>query len=175
MKIAITGATGYIGGQFVNLSHASGHEIVALCRRNPDPFGCVWVPYNLSSTQVPVLPVDTKAVLHLATSKLLNGQQVSEQEVLAAELLITAVQKVGAKFVFVSSQTARPDAPTSYGRTKWRIEQEVLSAGGWVVRPGQVYGGGVRGLFGMLGKAVWELAVVPLFFPSPQVATNYLY
>lgn len=169
MKIAITGATGYIGGQFVNLSHASGHEIVALCRRNPDPFGCVWVPYNLSSTQVPVLPVDTKAVLHLATSKLLSGQQVSEQEVLAAELLITAVQKVGAKFVFVSSQTARPDAPTSYGRTKWRIEQEVLSAGGWVVRPGQVYGGELRGLFGMLVKTVWKLPVLPFFMPSPKV------
>jgi uncharacterized protein YbjT (DUF2867 family) len=169
MKIAITGATGYIGGQFVKMAHASGHEIVALCRRNPDPFGCVWVSYNLSSTQAPVLPVDTKAVLHLATSKSLSGQQDSEQEILAAGLLIIATQKVGAKLVFVSSQTARSDAPTAYGRTKWSIEQEVLSAGGWVVRPGQVYGGELRGLFGVLVKIVRQLPVLPLFEPAPKV------
>lgn len=169
MKIVVTGATGYIGEHFVKQAHASGHDVVAFCRRYPEISSCDWVPYDLSSNQAPVFSIDTEVILHLATNKSSDGQQDSAQDILASELLITAAQSVGAKFIFVSSQTARRDAPTAYGRTKWRIEQEVLAAGGWVVRPGQVYGGELRGLFGMMVKVVRKLPVLPAFVPAPRV------
>src|SRR5659263_7433 len=169
MKIVVTGATGYIGDRFIKQAHSSGYDIVALCRRYPELHGCDWIPYDLASNQAPVLPMDTDVVLHLATSKSPNGQQNSAQDILAAALLITSTQNAGAKLVFVSSQTARPDAPTAYGRTKWRIEQLVLAAGGCVVRPGQVYGGKPRGLFGELLNTVRHLPILPAFLPAPKV------
>lgn len=168
MKIAVTGVTGYIGMCFAKWAISEGHEIVALSRRCPELVICDWIPYELSSKQPLALPIDTDAVMHLATSKSPDDQQ-GAQEVLAAELLIEAAQKVSAKFIFVSSQTARPDAPTAYGRIKWRIEQDVLSARGWVVRPGQVYGGMPRGLFGELVKMVQRRPVLPAFMPAPKV------
>ena len=69
----------------------------------------------------------------------------------------------------MSSQTAREDAPTNYGRLKWRIEQEVLAANGLVVRLGQVYGGAERGLFGTLVRLIQCLPVLPAFMPSPLI------
>jgi uncharacterized protein YbjT (DUF2867 family) len=165
MKIAVTGATGYIGGHFVKCARASGHRIVALSRRSPALLCSDWVPYDLSWTVEPVIPAGTEVVVHLATSQPSNPQQ----EISAAERLIAAAKKVGARIVFVSSQTARPDAPTAYGRTKWHIEQQILSAGGWIVRPGQVYGGELRGLFGTLVETVKRLPVLPAFIPAPKV------
>lgn len=169
MKIGVTGATGYIGDRFVKRAHSSGYEIVALSRRCPELHACDWIPYDLSSNQGPVLPIDTDVVLHLATHKSPIGQQDIAHDILAAELLITSTQNVGAKLIFVSSQTARPDAPTAYGRTKWHIEQLVLAAGGCVVRPGQVYGGKPLGLFGELLHTVRDLPILPAFLPAPRV------
>jgi len=169
MKIVITGGTGYIGNRFVKQAHAFGHEVVALCRLSPELPGCHWIPYDLSLTQRVVIPEDTDVVLHLAISKSSNEQQNFSNDILAAELLITSAQSVGAKFIFLSSQTARPDAPTAYGRTKWHIEQLVLEIGGCVIRPGQVYGGKSGGLFAELLNTVCHLPILPAFLPAPMV------
>lgn len=169
MKIAVTGATGYIGERFIKQAVVEGHGILALSRRHPEMDVSHWIPYELSSRQVPILPKDTEVVLHLASRTSADEPQLHTQEILAAELLIKAAQNVGAKFIFVSSQTARPDAPTAYGRTKWNIEQHILAAGGCVVRPGQVYGGKPRGLFGELLHTVRRLPVLPAFLPAPMV------
>ena len=169
MKIAVTGATGYIGDRFVKQAHAFGYEIVALCRKRPVLPCCHWIPYDLSSSQQPIIPADTDFVLHLAIYNSSNEQHNSSNDILAAKLLITSAKSVEAKLIFLSSQTARPDAPTAYGRTKWRIEQLVLENGGCVVRPGQVYGGKSRGLFGELLNIVCNLPFLPAFFPAPMV------
>jgi NADH dehydrogenase len=127
------------------------------------------MPFELSSAATIILPPQTNAVFHLAANTSFDSGENDESEMLAAQALLAAAQQVGAKFVFISSQTARADAPTPYGRTKWRIEQEVLVAGGWVVRPGQVYGGCERGLFGTLAGVVRRFPVLPAFLPAPKV------
>src|ERR1035437_5244974 len=104
MKIAVTGATGYIGECFVKRALASGHQVAALSRRVPESFVSSWILYELSSNQAPTLPSDTNFVLHLATNTAFAVTTDSTQEELAAELLIKAAQEVGAKFIFVSSQ-----------------------------------------------------------------------
>ena len=169
MKIAVTGANGYIGQCFLKLASGSENEIVAFSRVRPYKYCTDWFFYDLTVDTPPVLPSDIDVVLHLATSKNPDNLQITEQELLAVDLLIEASKKVVAKYIFVSSQTARSDAPTSYGRTKWHIEQKVLSEGGWVVRPGQVYGGELLGLFGMLVDTVKRLPILPAFIPAPKV------
>lgn len=169
MKIVVTGATGYVGTRLVDIGGARGHVFVAASRRAPINHAIFWIPFDISVANHIKLPSDTDVVVHLAANIAHTNCLEEECEVDAAKKIINSAKEMGAKFIFVSSQTARADAPTAYGRTKWRIEQEVLLAGGWVVRPGQVYGGKLRGLFGMLVKIVQRLPLLPAFVPAPKV------
>lgn len=167
MKIIITGATGYIGRRVVLAALRVGHDCVSAsrCPHQQAP----WIHFDLTTASSFVFPPGTGAVIHLAADTSPGLEKNSEIEIKAAQHLIKAAQKIKAKFIFVSSQTARPDAPTKYGQTKWRIEQEVLAVGGWVVRPGMVYGGSERGLFGTLVGVTRRLPLLPYFFPIPKV------
>lgn len=167
MNILITGASGYIGNCLVEISLANHHQIVTASRR-PHESVPVWLSFNLNNSSSLMLSEDIDAVIHLAADT--SGRDIDEQnEVLSARALVAAASRINAKFLFVSSQAAREDAPTSYGRTKWRIEQEVLAANGLVVRLGLVYGGLERGLFGTLVNLVRRFPVLPAFVPSPLI------
>jgi uncharacterized protein YbjT (DUF2867 family) len=167
MKILVTGASGYIGARFINLALAHGHEVVAASRR---PSGSLqWLHFDLKTPLLLTLPRDVDAVLHLAIDTDTTATNDTQYECAAAKILIEKAREIDATFVFVSSQTARDDAPTNYGRMKWWIEREVLVAKGRVVRPGQVYGGAESGLFGTLVRLVRNLPVLPAFIPAPLV------
>lgn len=173
MRIAVTGATGYIGQRLVRAARLAGYEVLALSRRPVTELGVAWQPFDLADTTPLSLPGDVAAVIHLA-AKTQHGSGAEHTEEEAAQRLIDAAYAVGAGFVFVSSQTACADAPTAYGRIKWQIERTTLAAGGWVVRPGQVYGGCERGLFGVLCALVRRLPVLPAFVPAPVVQPVHL-
>ncbi len=169
LRLVVTGATGYIGSYFINLASNHGHEIIAASRKKPSSCVSSWLPFDLASDRSILLPLGTAAVVHLAANTTPTDELDEESEVVAAQRLMKSAQDVGARFIFVSSQTAQADAPTAYGRIKWRIEQNVLSAGGWIVRPGQVYGGELRGLFGVLVNTVHRFPMLPAFVPSPKI------
>lgn len=168
-RIAITGASGYIGTRLVSAALSSGHEVLALSRRPISRCPRLsWQQYDLSEAGSLKLPQDIVAVYHLA-AETKNASGSIGNELVAAQRLIDAVKLIGAKLIFVSSQTSAADAPTPYGRTKWQIERMVLDSSGWVVRPGLVYGGPELGLFGELCRYVDRSPLIPIFLPSPRV------
>lgn len=169
MKIVITGASGYIGNQFTSLAIERGHDVVMASRQCNVFSRASWLQFDLTSREVINLPAGTNVVLHLAANTTASNELDEEGEVDSAHRLINAAQTAGADFIFVSSQAASITAPTSYGRIKWRIEQQVLAVGGRVIRPGQVYGGTLRGLNGTLVRAVQNLPLLPAFLPSPTI------
>lgn len=169
MKLLITGATGYIGTRLVKAAIDRGYQVVSLSRQPGRQSEVEWIKYDLAIPVEMTLPDDASAVVHLAANLLAAAGTESIDEVKSARLLLKAASKIGAKFIFVSSQTAQPDAPTEYGRIKWQIEQEVLAAGGWVVRPGQVYGANKRALFGTLADVVEKMPILPAFLPAPTI------
>lgn len=168
MKLVITGATGYIGRRLVAAALARGHQVVVAGRERPSQTGIEWVHFDLLNPQPIELPVGLDAVLHLAVVTS-SSAELEEMEVVAGQSLLDATARAGVPVLFVSSQTARSDAPTAYGRNKWKIEQSVLAQRGWVVRPGQVYGGSEAGLFGVLVNVVRRLPILPAFVPAPRV------
>lgn len=166
--IAVTGSNGYIGKVFVESLLGAGHEVLHLTRSMHKGYK-YWQHFDLTESNSVIFPSDVNVVVHLAFNPNAKNENDSFREIEAARCLVVAAKDVGAKVIFISSQAARFDSPTLYGRTKWAIERLVLDSHGVVVRPGQVYGGEELGLFGLLVDTVARLPVLPSFQPSPLV------
>lgn len=168
----MTGATGYIGRRLVATATASGRKVIAATRR-PDQGASAWTPYSLDQPPDPAAIPRGARVIHLAART--AGSADDGIELRAAQQLCDASREREATLLFVSSQTARPDAPTAYGRTKWAIEQVVLrDAASLVVRPGLVYGGPPGGLYATLLHAVERSPLIPMPMPAPRVQPVHL-
>ena len=173
-KVLVTGANGYIGSHMLTKLISCGYDVIALVR-NPALMsvqnGVSVYSYQLDSDVSLEIFKDLSAVIHLATftGDLDIGKQ--KTEIKAINNLMEAANNAQVeKFIFISSQSAKPDAPTFYGRNKWLLEQEVANHGGIIVRPGLVYGGDREcALFGTLCKLVSKFSVVPDLLPSPEV------
>ena len=161
MKIAVTGATGYIGRALIRACLVTGDEVLALSRTEISGDGISWRQYDLSKPPQELNEVG--AIVHLAYDQ--NGTLSAEQEKQALLALIAA-NKSNARFIFVSSQSAK-NPSSEYGRRKRELELITLEHGGSVVRPGLVYGGRKAiGLVGMLAKLT-SLPILPV--PGKQV------
>jgi nucleoside-diphosphate-sugar epimerase len=167
MKIAVTGATGYIGRHLVRRLVFNSNEVLAMSRSRPIQAGVKWEFFDLIEAAKVGLPA-VDVVIHLAANTR-NESVTAQNELGACKHLLAQTNSCSAQFVFVSSQTARSDAVSEYGKIKLSIEQAVLSSGGIVVRPGQVYGGEPLGLFGSVTELVARLPVLPLFTPVPLI------
>lgn len=167
--IAITGATGYIGRPTVRAAQSNGYGVVALSRRPPNLSNVGFRHYDLMDEGDIDIPAACVAILHLAADTQAGSRTEIASEVNAASRIIRAAQQNNLPLVFVSSQTASPDAATDYGRAKWQVEQIMQQTAGCIVRPGLVYGGTPRGLFGQLYSLVKSLPVLPSFLPAPMV------
>jgi NADH dehydrogenase len=167
--LIVTGATGYIGRHVVQRALARGWTVIAASRRQPTFPAVRWIPYRLDGELAPGdFPV-AATLIHLA-AETRGPNAATEALELAAARRLTAVARLRAlRVVHVSSQAARADAPTAYGRAKWQVEQEILRHGGLVVRPGLVYGGTPGGVFARLVDSVRRLPALPAILPAPQV------
>jgi NADH dehydrogenase len=164
-SVTVTGATGYVGSHFVRAARRAGWRVVAASRYAPS-HADAWVPYDLR-TPAPVLDAEATPIVHLAA--LTNGSDGPGVEIAAARALLEEARRHGTYVLFVSSQVARADAPTAYGRTKHAIEERVLASGGIVVRPGLVYGGAPGGLYATLLRAARRAVMLPAVVPAPCV------
>jgi nucleoside-diphosphate-sugar epimerase len=167
MKIAVTGATGYIGRHLVRRLVFNSNEVLAMSRSRPIQAGVKWEFFDLIEAAKVGLPA-VDVVIHLAANTR-NESVTAQNELEACKHLLAQANSWGAQFIFVSSQTAISNALSEYGKIKSSIEQAVLSSRGIVVRPGQVYGGEPLGLFGSVTELVVRLPVLPFFIPVPLI------
>jgi nucleoside-diphosphate-sugar epimerase len=167
--LVVTGATGYIGRHLVRAALARGWDVRAASRERPADSGVPWIPYRLEEDLDADRFPQGANVVHLAADTRGGSAGLEDREVAAAQRLLDTARERDLRIVYVSSQTARSDAPTAYGRAKWRVEQLVLQAGGKVVRPGLVYGGRPGGLYRELLNQVEGTLALPALFPAPRV------
>ena len=166
MKLAITGATGFVGSTVLDTALGQGMTVRALTRREQKPReGVDWVKGTLNDNgALQDLITGSNAVVHIAG--LTNTPDPAEFEsanVTGTVNMIAAAKAAKVKrFVFVSSLSAREPQLSQYGASKARAE-ELVSASGldWtMVRPPAVYGPRDVDMFELFRSA--KMGLVPL-------------
>ncbi|HEU4958373.1 MAG TPA: NAD-dependent epimerase/dehydratase family protein [Sphingomicrobium sp.] len=150
LTLAITGATGFVGGRLLDLALAEGHRVRALTRRPQEPRdGVTWIDGSLDRPDsLSELANGAESVIHVAG--VINARDPAGFEagnVTGTAAMVDAAEKAGAKrFVHVSSLAAREPKLSIYGATKAGSEA-LVSASPLpvaIVRPPAVYGPGDR-------------------------------
>jgi nucleoside-diphosphate-sugar epimerase len=167
LKLALTGATGFVGSHLLDRALGEGHEVRALTRRaQPPRQGVTWIDGALDRpAALATLVAGADAVIHVAG--ILNAPDAAGFEAgnvagTAAILAASEAARVG-RFVHVSSLAAREPNLSMYGASKARSEALVAgsSLSSAIVRPPAVYGPGDRETLDLFKMARRGLVVVP--------------
>ena len=150
--VAITGATGFIGGRLTSALIEAGYEVRALTRRAPPrevTQGVSWVQGALDDEEsLRALVKDVAFVVHVAGAiKARNRAAFLAVNAGGTRRLATAaaVQPVPPRFVHLSSIAARAPTLSTYAASKRASEQALHSFGVLrpvILRPPAVYGPG---------------------------------
>lgn len=167
MKLAITGATGFVGRHLIDLAVAKGHAVTALARRPQPPLpGVTWVEGAIDpATGLDRLVAGADAVIHVAgaiNAKDRMGFAACNIDGTAA--MIAATQDAGIRrFVHVSSLAAREPALSDYGWSKAESERRVEGSGlDWtILRPPAIYGPGDREMLELFRMAARGVVLLP--------------
>ena len=166
MKLAITGATGFVGARLLALAVREGHAVTALTRRSQNERRSVtWVQGALDNRQaLQRLLEGADAVIHVAgVISAPDAAGFEAGNVTGTLNVLAAATSAGLRrFVHVSSLAAREPELSLYGASKARAEQLVQSSGfDWaIVRPPAVYGPGDHETLELFKAA--RLGLVPL-------------
>jgi nucleoside-diphosphate-sugar epimerase len=166
--VAITGASGFLGGALCRTLAARGWTVRALVRdppRFPATTGVRAALCNLPDAIDESALMGTDAVVHCAyatrETDLARARRVNEE---GTRRLIEASRRAGVpRMVFVSTIAAAPDAPNYYARSKHALEGLFDPARDAIVRPGLIIGRDGHGLYQQLLDNMRRLGVVPLF------------
>ena len=165
--IAITGATGFVGGTLRRLAREAGFNVRALTRRpQPAEPGLTWVEGALDHpASLAALAEGADAIIHVAgVVNAPNRDGFARGNIMGTEAMIAAAQAAGvSRFIHVSSLAARAPALSVYGWSKAEAEQRVaLSTLDWtMVRPPWVYGPGDMDTLDMFKMAKTGFVLVP--------------
>src|ERR1044071_7717518 len=154
MLIAVTGATGFVGGRVTATLTARGHVVLAFGRR-PSPL-VNYRKWDISSGPIDAPAAD--AVVHCAgmvsdwgpSPAFLAANVTGTRNVLASFESARRFVYVSSASVYASGRDIREDAPypprytSDYARTKMLAEREILAADrlSIILRPRAVYGPG---------------------------------
>ncbi len=176
MRLAITGATGFVGSAVIDCAIAQGYECRALTRKDQGARDRVeWIKGTLSDDTALLRLIDgCDAVIHVAG--LTNTPDPTEFETAnvagTAAMIAAAKQAKVKRFVFVSSLSAREPDLSVYGASKARAETLVQESGrDWtIVRPPAVYGPRDDDMFELFRSAQFGLVPLP-----PKGATSIIH
>ena len=148
MIVALTGATGFLGGHVLERLLAAGHQVRALTRKRQSAREDVtWIEGALDQPgSLITLVTGSDAVIHVAG--VVNAPDAAAFDAGnrqgTANMLAAATAVAVKRFVCVSSLSAREPQLSLYGASKRAAEDAVIASSlDWrVVRPPAIYGPG---------------------------------
>ena len=166
MILAITGATGFVGGHLVNQALAGGHRIRAITRHpQPDRDGVEWIAGALDDTAALAQLADgADAIVHVAGAVNTDRAGFIAANIDGTRAMLAAAEAANVRrFIQVSSLSAREPQLSTYGWSKREGEKLVeVSPLNWtIVRPTGVYGPGDTELLDLFRMARWGIALLP--------------
>jgi len=167
LKLAITGATGFVGGRLLELALAAGHDVRALARRPQGARdGVTWIRGALDDqASLDQLAKGADALIHVAG--VINAPDPAGFEagnVAGTSAVLAAAEKALVKrFVHVSSLAAREPKLSAYGASKAGSEAVVAATTlpYAIVRPPAVYGPGDKETLELYRMAKRGLVLLP--------------
>lgn len=144
MKVAITGATGFIGGNLATRLSSEGHEVVRIGRRSTGEE--VFKATLDDVDQLAVAFAGCQAVAHCAgINREVDRETFKRVHVEGTRNVVEAARRAGVeKIVLMSFLRARPDCDSPYHESKWAAEEIVRGSGldYTIIKAGVVYGRG---------------------------------
>ncbi|MCE0497960.1 MAG: NAD(P)H-binding protein [Methylacidiphilales bacterium] len=171
MKIAITGGTGFVGGNLARSLAIRGHEVVLIARGMDRRVESL---RQLMRLNVALIGTDDEdklfqamtgceAVVHCAgINREIGSQTYQRVHIEGTRKLVGAARRAGVrKIVMLSFLRARPACGSPYHESKWAAE-EIIRASGLdytILKSGMIYGKGDH----MLDHLSHSLYTFPLF------------
>lgn len=178
MKVAFTGATGFVGRHMVRRFVNAGHDVVVLARPGSStkllPEQAVQIVEGelLRPETLPGVFEGCEVVVHLVgIIRETPDVTFSQAHVEAVRNVIECARKAGARrIIHMSAIGARADAASRYHQTKWDGEESVRGSGiEWVVlRPSIIFGKG-DGFTAMLVDLIRKAPVIPVIGPGSNL------
>jgi uncharacterized protein YbjT (DUF2867 family) len=172
MRIAITGATGFVGRHLARTLAADGHELVLIARgldRRDETVRqlprATFVPIGLDGeSALAEAFAGCDAVAHCAGINRELGQQTYQRvHVEGTRHVVAAAQEAGVgKIVLISFLRARPGCGSAYHESKWAAEEIVRASGidYTILKPGMIYGRGDH-MLDHLSHWLYTIPVIP--------------
>ena len=181
MRIAITGATGFVGSHLTTRLVSEGHEVVRLARRPRSGEADMVVSGLDDVNQLTAVFAGCDVVAHCAGINREIGEQTYERVHVEGTRNVVEAAKAASveKILLMSFLRARPNCDSPYHESKWEAEEIVRNSGldYTVLKAGVVYGRGdhmldhlshalhtfpVFGLVGFKEKSIRPLAIEDL-------------
>lgn len=181
MRIAITGATGFVGAHLTTRLESEAHELVLIARRSKNDDARFRINDLSNTEQLRELFTGCQAIAHCAGINRELGEQTYERvHVEGTRNVVEAAKAAGVeKIVLMSFLRARPNCGSPYHESKWQAEEIVRDSGldYTILKAGVVYGRGdhmldhlshalhtfpVFGLVGFKEKSIRPLAIEDL-------------
>jgi nucleoside-diphosphate-sugar epimerase len=160
-RVAVTGASGYLGSAIAAQLRGAGHSVLALTRRPALDYD--WRFFDLADPPAPELLSGVDVLVHCAYDlRLTAWPDIVRVNVDGTRRLLHLAAASDVRCQLVSSMSAYEGTDQLYGRAKLACEAEVLRIGGNAVRPGLVYGGEAGGMVATLA-GLTRLPVIPVF------------
>lgn len=164
-KVAISGASGFVGRNVARYLEGIGFEVVSLVRGKRPPFGRAVVTRDLAERSIIPQVKGSSALVHLIGT----GRQTAEEgyDFVNVQLTRNAValcKRSGVrKIIYFSGLGAGRDSTLGYFISKFKAEREIVSSGldYTIFRPSYIMGGGDPLSTVLLRQAARGTVIIP--------------